>query len=199
MKLGKVILDFWFLSDGKVLVRTLIRGKVGYSAEFLSKDFEFIKRFPDEYFYDLKIPPDFGLDTGSGFNVSKNRIFLSLSDKYEIREYDSEGKCLRKIRRDLALKPIEIKQKGDNLSIRKIDSSGPTYLLKNGMIANFLKLHKEKGLEKEYFLDFFDKDGKFLGSIKTDRELLLVDEEDNFYFKLLEAFPKIVRESVTLH
>lgn len=197
VKLRKNIVDFWFLPDGRVLVTLIIRGKAGHSAEFLSKDFEFIKKFPDEYFYDLKIPPDFGVGTGLGFNVIRDKIFLTLSDKYEIREYDFEGKCLRKTKRDLPLKPIEIKPKGHRLSIRNLDISGPTFLLKNGMIVNFLKLHKE-GSGKEKFLDFFDKDGKFLGSIKTDDELILVDEEDNFYFKVLEPFPKIVRKSLII-
>ncbi len=42
--------------------------------------------------------------TGESFTISKDRIFLFLSDRNEIREYDIHEKFIRKIIKDFPLK-----------------------------------------------------------------------------------------------
>lgn len=197
-KLGKYLNNFEFLKDGRVLISYLPKGQAGWSAEFYSKDLKPLKKFPDEYFYGPKFSPNLGAGVGEGFTLSRDKIFLCLPDRYEIREYDIEGKTLRKIRRDLHLRPPEIKITGgcSGISIRGRDSCGPSFILRNGMIVNFLRIFGEN--KKESFLDFYSEEGKFLGSIKIeDDSLILVDENDNFYFILSEPFTKLIRKSIT--
>ncbi len=64
------------------------------------------------------------------------------------------------------------------------------------MIVNFISVTGEKN--REDFLDFFNRDGQFLGSLKIEEELLYVDENDNFYFKKSEPFVKISKKNLTI-
>ena len=78
---------------------------------------------------------------GGDFKVFGNRLFLSLPDKYEIREYTMEGKLLKKIRRDIKLKPPFLE---DGYRFITKDISGPCYLTSKGFLINKLHLKKEK-------------------------------------------------------
>lgn len=194
LKLEKMISNIEFLKDGRMLVCPSHPGRFGYTAEFWSEDGKFLSKFPDEYFFGPKFPQHVVTGLMKGFSFSKRRLFLSLPDRYEIREYNLIGKFLRKIRRDFPLKPSEIKIKGRGIMVKTYDTSGPTFLLKNGIIVNFLEVSQGENSRK--FLDFFDIEGRFLGSLKVDIYLLKVDQNDNFYFCQYEPFPQIIRKTL---
>lgn len=201
LKIGKWIGDFEFLRDGRIFLSLLPKGQAGYTAEYYSEDGKFISKFPAEYFYGPKFSPNLGASGGSaGFVLSDDRLFLCLPDKYEIREYDLNGNLLRKIRRDLPINPPEIKilADGHGISVRSHNFLGPSFILKNGILVNQISIFKEKNTES--FLDFFDREGKFLGSLKIKEDYLVVtDENDNFYFVQYAPFPKIIRKSIKIN
>ncbi len=196
LKPQKMISNIEFLNDGRVLVSLFARGKFGYTAEFWSEDGKFLSDFPDKYSYGPELSSGGMLGMMMGLNKSKNRIFLSIPDRYEIREYNLKGNCLRKIRRDFPLKPPKIEIKGGGARIEIYDISGPTFILKNGIIVNFIDV--SGGENKGKFLDFFDAKGRFLGSLKVKENLIEVDQKDNLYFFQYEPFPKIIRRTLKI-
>jgi len=195
LKSKKMIYNIEILNDGRILSCPFPIGRVGYTAEFWSEDGKFLSDFPDKYFFGPKLPPGGGGVAGAGFNKCKDRIFLPLPDRYEIREYNLNGKCLRKIRRDFPLKPPRIETWESGFSIEDSDTSGPSFILNNGFIVNFLDLFRENS---GTFLDFFDVQGRFLGSLKVKENLIEVDQKDNFYFLQYEPFPKIIRRTLKI-
>jgi hypothetical protein len=198
IKFDRFLMGIDFLRDGRIFASLMLQGQSGYSAEFYSKEGKFLGKFQEEYAYGPKFSPGIGATVGRGFHLSGNRVYLCLPDRYEIREYDLDGKCLRKIRRDLKIKPPEIKVGEGFVRIRAHDVYGPIYILKDGTIVNNLWIEEKE--EREYYLDFFDPKGKFLGSYKLseDEKLLLVDSKDNFYFLHFEPFTRIIRKEMKI-
>jgi hypothetical protein len=196
LKSKKIIHNIEFLNDGRMLVCLFTAVKLGYTAEFWSEDGKFLSDFPEKYFFSPEISSGKMLGITMGLNKSKDKIFLSIPDRYEIREYDLNGDTLRKIRRDFPLKPPRIEIKGKGARIEISDISGPTFILKNGNIVNFIDL--SGGEIKGKFLDFFDVQGRFLGSLKVKENLIEVDQKDNFYFLQYEPFPKIIRRTLKI-
>lgn len=203
IRLEKPFSEGDILKDGRIFINNLLKGQAGFTAEYYSKEGKFLRKFPDDYSYGPKFSPGVGVGAGSGFTVSKDKIYLCLTDIYEIREYNLEGRCLRKIRRDLKLKPPEIEVDSEG-SVRMTiwDLTGPAFTFRNGMIVNNLKIIKGAG-EKYHrlkFLDLFNQKGQFLGSypLSENEYLHMIDKEDNFYFVYEYPFVKIVRKKVKI-
>jgi hypothetical protein len=195
-----------FLADGRLFVNIMLRGQPGISAEYYSAKGEFLKRFPDEYRYGPKMSPNLGASIGGGFfQIMDNKIYLSVPDQYEIREYDIEGKMLRRIKRDIKLKPpnIKVSQGGRGVSVYPSDSSGPCYLYKDEYIINCLTLVEkisDTEYESERLLDFFNEKGQYLGSyaLPDAYTLKAIDSEEKFYFIQWNPFPRIIRSTLKL-
>ncbi len=220
IKFQKSISICQVLPDGRLLANLSVRGQPGILAEYYSGNGELIKKFPHEYYYGPKLLPSHGASIGGEFSLQGNKIYLSLPDQYEIREYDLEGKLLRKIKRDLKLKPPNIIESSSSVAVGPSDKSGPCFVIKNNMIVNSVTIYKFKnkieedriiggrtfkGVFKEVdtvnrFLDFFSKEGQFLGSkdITDDISFNNVDHEGNFYFVQSSPFPRVSRRVLTI-
>jgi hypothetical protein len=148
--------------------------------------------------------PRLGASIGGGyFKIMGDRVYLSIPDLYEVKEYDIEGKALRKIKRDVKLKPpnIVVSASGRGVSVYPSDRSGPCYLYKNEFIINCLTLVKkisETKYESESLLDFFNKKGQFLGSYTMPEAYTLntIDFEDKLYFIQWNPFPRVIRSKL---
>lgn len=203
MRLEKTFFSGEFLKNGTILLNRLPEGVAGSTAEYYSKEGKFLRKFPDEYFYGPKFSKEVGVGAGYGFTASKDKIYLCLQDRYEIREYNIEGGCLRKIIRDLKLKPPQITVDDEGgVTLTIFDSSGPAFTLRNGMIVNNLRIVREAGGKSHhmFFLDLFNQKGQFLGSypLGENEFLLTIDSTDNFYFIYSDPFIKIVRKKVKI-
>lgn len=192
------IRSFHFLPDERLLLNISVSGQMGVAAEYYSSDGEFFKKFPDEHRYGPKFQG--GASTGEEFRFLGTRIYLSLPSVYEIREYDLDGLLLRKIKRDIALKPPEIDVFEKGFSARFYDRSGPCYSYRGNMLINELFLAEKKN-EEEYtykrVLDFFNEKGQFLGTynLPQSTRLALIDSENKFYFVQSEPYPRIIRST----
>lgn len=208
VKIDARVWDFDFFPDGLLLVSLSLVRVVGNSAALFSGEGQFEKQFSDEYVYDT-MRTNMGISCGARYFVKSDKVYVSLLGPYEIREYDLEGRLLRKIRRDLKLESPYIKIKDEGRRWQTSDVSGPCFVSRDGMIVNFVKLVEEKGEEKrniggwettsailefQKFLDFFNDDGQFLGSYELkDRELKFIDDKGYFYFSVTDPYPCLVK------
>lgn len=208
LKIERDIWDFDFFPDGKILLSLALINKIGNSAAFYSSDGKFESFFPDEYIYET-IKSRMGIVCGARYIVHSDKVYVSLPGPYEIREYNFEGKLLRKIRRDLKLESPFIKSLEEGRRWQTSDVSGPCYVSPDGKIVNFVTLVEEKEkvkrnirgeertwtpLEFHKSLDFFNDEGQFLGSyVLKDRELRFIDDRDFFYFSIKDPYPCVVR------
>ncbi|MCP2606226.1 6-bladed beta-propeller [Candidatus Aminicenantes bacterium AC-708-I09] len=206
IKLDKSMRNIQFLPDERLMINIFVLGQPGVAAEFFSKDGEFLSKFPDEYRYGPKLSPRVGVSiVDSGFKFFNNKIYLSIPDKYEIREYDLKGNLLRKIRRNVKLKPPNIKLTagGRGVSVFPSDSSGPCFLYKEKFLINKLTLVEKKGkdYESKSFLDFFNEKGQFLGSYPLPKNTYIqtIDHLGNFYFVKYEPYPQVIRVTPEIH
>lgn len=196
--------NFQFLPDGRLFITRVNRGQMGIAAEYFSSEGKFLLEFPDEYLYGPKLPSwGGGSIGGGGFRFCDNKIYMILPDRYEIREYDLEGKLLGKIKRDFKLKPPEIKKFKSGFSMSTLNVMGPCFLYKKKMLLNTLMLIKRKAeseFELNIFLDFFNEKGQFLGSYKLpeDTSLNTIDQKNNFYFIQEEPFPRVIRSTLEI-
>jgi len=206
IKIGKSFSNVTFLPDGRLFVNLFLRGQPGLAAEYYSSDGKFLEKFPDEYRYGPEMSPNIGASIGGGnFQLVGDKVYLSIPNQYEIREYSSEGKMLRNIKRDIKLKPpnIIVSAGGRGVSVRPSDCSGPCFFVKQDMLINCLTLVEKKS-ETEYpterFLDFFNEKGQFLGSYKLPEgySLNTIDLEGRFYFIQWNPFPRVIRSRLKL-
>jgi len=208
VRLDKMWQNFYFLPDSRILVSLFVRGRPGVAAEYYTTDGEFIKKFPDEYRYGPEGPPTGGVSIGGGgIQLIGNKIYFSLPDQYEIRTYDLEGNLMSKIKRNLKLKPPDIKVtniKGSmRVSVGPSDCSGPCFVVDKKYLINSLRLVDKKDKKKydiQIFLEFFNTEGQLLKRIETPegRELNLIDSQENFYFIQTDPFPKVIRTSLKI-
>jgi hypothetical protein len=177
--------------------------RTGISAFFYSTEGKFLREFPNSYEYG---PNDLG---PGGFIMEKairhlgHHIYLSLPDKYEIREYDLHGKLLRILRRNVSLDPFTITtQDGKRIRISVRDRSGPCFLWKNEYLINILRLSRvDEGMPRELYMDFFDKRGFYMGSeiIPPDMYLDYIDDEGRAFFVQQHPFPAILCKRLIIH
>lgn len=195
--------NFQFLPDGRLFISRTTRGQMGIAAEYYSIEGEFLEKFPDEYRYGQNLPSWAGGGFGGGFRFLEGKIYMTLPDKYEIREYDLEGKLLGKIKRDFRLNPPELREYQRGYITMASNVMGPCFLYKRKMLLNMLMLVERKA-EREFeirlYLDFFNEKGQFLGSYKLPEETRLntIDHENNFYFVQQEPFPRVIRSTLDI-
>ncbi|MFO7979783.1 MAG: hypothetical protein R6V00_02980, partial [Candidatus Aminicenantes bacterium] len=208
VRLNKMWQNFYFLPDGRILVSIFVRGRPGVAAEFHTSEGEFIEKFPDEYRYGPELSMGGGVSIGGvGIQLLGDQIYFALPDQYEIRTYDLEGNLLAKIKRNIKLKPPNIKivsvRGHSGVSVYPSDCSGPCYKVGQKYLINCLRLVEKKD-EKKYdtkkFLEFFNAEGQFLKRIELpgNRELITIDSQENFYFIQTDPFPKIIRASLKI-
>lgn len=198
VKLKGSFIGFLILPDGRLLMSSIVRGQLGIVAEYHSIEGKFIKKFPYEYRYGPKFSLGAGIFYGGEFKVFNSKIYLSLLGSYEIREYDLEGKLLRKIKRGFKIKPPNLKITGGLVGAGPSDVSGPCFLFQGKMMVNLLNIVEEKEenkYESKKFLDFFNEKGQFLGTYKMpeNKTLSTVDSKGNFYFLQWKPYPKLIR------
>jgi len=196
-------LYFKILPDGRFLFNIWVRGELGVAAEYHAMNGQIIKKFPDEYRYGPKLSGGGGVSYGGEFTLFDNKLYLSLPGTYEIREYDLEGNILRKIRRDLKIKPPNIKFEDRGFLAGPSDVSGPCFLTKEKMMVNMLNIVEQKSeeeYESEKSLDFFNKKGHFLGTYKMpeNQTLAAIDSKGMFYFIQWDPYPKVIRLKLIL-
>lgn len=195
-----------FLPDGRLLIERSLIGQPRVSAALYSKEGEFLKEFSKDYYYGEKNTAweHFGsVYSGGGFRCFGRNVYLSLPDRYEIREFDLDGKLLRKIERNIRIKPPEIKASARSITVSVKDRNGPCFICKDNFIINQIRLVKEedeKDRERIRLLDFFNTKGQFLGSYRLPEsmELHTIDSEGNLYFIQNDPFPRIIRSTVDL-
>lgn len=193
-KLNKTYWDLMYLPDGNLLLITVIEDQLGVGADYYSNELKFIKEYPIEYLYGPKLPY-LGGTSDRAISCFGDRIYHSLPDKYEIREYDLEGNMLRKIKRKINLSPFKLnKKKGVLKSITMRDISGPCFKYKDQIFINSI-CYFEEGTGRVENLDFFDNEGKYLGSYTLPKNNYFgaIDSKDNFYFIQRTPFPKVSR------
>jgi len=206
LKLRESIRNIQFQPSGWLFVNIMVRGQPGIAAEYFSVEGEVLEKFPDEYRYGPKMSPGLAASIGGGyFQLIDDKVYLSLPDKYEIREYDSKGNLLRKIMRDIKMKPpnIKLRYEGRGVSVSPSDRSGPCFIFQGKTLINELQLVekvKENKYESKKFLDFFNEKGQFLGtySLENNATLNLIDHQNNFYYVQYDPFPRIIRSKLKL-
>ena len=198
VKFEKSIKSIISFSDGHILANLFKSGQLGIVAAFFSADGKLINYFPIKYYYGPKLSPSRAYNLGGAFRLFNNNLYLSLPDKYEIREYSLEGKLLRKIKRNIKIRPPFLE---DGYKFIFRDISGPCYFTSKGFIINklYLKEKIDEDIGKTY-LDFFNKDLKYLGSylIQEDMYLTSIDKYDNFYFVQKDPYIKIIKCSLMI-
>lgn len=206
LKLRKSIRNIQLQQDGGIFINIMVRGQPGIAAECYSVEGKLLEKFPDEYRYGPKMSPNLGASIGGGyFQLIDDKVYLSLPDKYEIREYDSKGNLVRKITRDIIIKPpnIKIRFGGRGVSVYPSDSSGPCFIFQRKTLINELELVEkvnEDKYESKKFLDFFNEKGQFLGTYSLENYITLnsIDHQNNFYFVQYDPFPRIIRSKLKL-
>lgn len=199
VRLEKVIKSIISASEGKIFANLWIKGQPGISAALFSEDGNLTKYLPVEYRYGPKLSPRRAYSLGGGFVLHGERLYLSFPDKYEIRVYTLEGELLKKIKRDVKIRPPHLE---DGYRFMINDISGPSFLTSNGLLINKLELivDKEKYVFETY-LDFFNTNFEFLGSypLPVDVYFSKIDSLDNFYFVQTDPFIKIVKYALKMN
>jgi len=204
IKLGVMSTHIEFLKDGKMFINTFLRGQPGVASALYSSDGKLISKFPVEYRYGPKLSKSIGVSIGDGgFRVYKDRVFLSIPIKYEIREYDFKGKLFKIIKRNVKLSPPNIKVfGGGGVTVYPSDHSGPVFFDENYLINSVFKVKKKDKKKYEFtrYLDFFDLKGNYMGSYKLPKstKLEFIDKEGYFYFFQREPFPRVYRAKLII-
>jgi len=204
INIGKSFRNVAFLPDGRLFVNIFLRGRPGVAAEYYSNTGEFLGEFPALYRYGPEMSPNLGASVGGGdFQWRKDKVYLSLPDVYEIREYDLDGNILRKTLRNVKFQPpnIIVRTDGRGVSVRPSDSNGPCFVYKEEYLINCIRLVEKKSetdFVSERFLDFFNERGQFLGSMKLPAGYTLstIDSEWKLYLIQWDPFPKIIRAAL---
>lgn len=196
IKIKKMVEDFQKTSDNRFFVRERIPQRTGLSGSFYSLDFHYLERFPIEYPYGTEIPGSG--DVGGDLRYHRNKIYLIPPDKYEIREYLLDGTLNRKIIRDYYFDSPSVKREKNGFIITARTKLGPCFFYKEKYIINQIlniETKDEKSVELVFVIDFFDQDGKFLGSYRLPKwtRLLAIDREQKFYYLSYDPFPKLTR------
>ena len=189
--------DLDILPDGRMFLNLFLEGKQGVSSFLYSSEGQPMGPFTEDYTY----APNASFQGIGGFAPDKARRFLdgkiyfSLPDRYEIREYTLDGGLERVIRRSLPLEPFGFRQQGGQRNIHIKDRSGPCFLWRDGKLINVVTLSRGGNILREWRMDFFDRDGRFLGShnLPDYRFLKAVDREGNLYFVESLPFPRLIR------
>jgi len=197
--------DLDILPDGRLFLNLFLEGKQGVSSFLYTSEGRPLEPFTEDYVYG---PQEYFQGTG-GFGPDKARrcldgsIYFSLPDRYEIREYTLSGRLERVIRRSLTLEPFGFRQQGSQRNIHIKDRSGPCFLWRDGMLINVMTRSRGGKVLREWRMDFFDRDGRFLGSytLPDYRFLKAVDREGNLYFVESLPYPRLIRceASLDLH
>jgi hypothetical protein len=191
VKMAKPIKSVISFANGNIFANMWIYGQPGIAAATFSESGELIEHFPVEYYYGPKLSPRVGYELGAAFTLGADQLFLSLPDKYEIQIFSLEGQILKKITRDVKIRP-PVLEEGYRFVVR--DISGPCQLISNGFLINMLSLKTEEGKEKNY-IDFFNEKFEFIGSYPLQEEVYLatVDNSGNFYFVQSYPYMKIIK------
>jgi hypothetical protein len=194
LKLDKAFCSIDVMEDGRLLLNELATYQTAVCAFVYSVEGKLERQFLEPYQYGPKNLGGGGFSSEKAIRCLDHKIYFCLPDRYEIREYDLQGKLLRIIRRDKNLTPFNIKTQDGMLSSLSVrDRSGPCFLWKSEYLINILTLHKA-GQPREWDMDFFDKKGFYLGSVPLpeDTALNFVDDEGNAYFVQRFPFPRII-------
>ncbi len=206
IKLDKMPTNVSFLNNKKILINVFSNGQPTIKAVYYTKDGKFISEVPVKYTYGPKLSKGVGVSIGGGgIKIFNNHIYISLPDKYEIREYDLKGKFKRVIKRDVLIKPMNIivRNNGRSVSVYPSDVSGPVYFYKNKFIINSVQKVKEVKKNKyktKSYIDFFLINGKYIGSYKVPKDTYFkfIDRKGNFYFIQYDPFPRVYRAKLIL-
>ncbi len=193
-----------FIDNKMMFVNIFLFGQPTIAAAFYTPDGKFISKFPVEYKYGPKLSSGVGVSLSTGaMKAYGKKVLMSLPDKYEIREYNLKGELKRIIKRKVKLSPPNIKvfNGGGGLTVYPSDVSGPPFLYENRLIINRIIKVKKTGKNKYIttkYLDFFNGEGKYLGSYTLPEgvDLKIVDSKGNFYFIQKDPFPKVFRANL---
>ena len=201
-KMDRSIEKFQPMNDGRFFTRIEIPKQTGLRGAYYSSEFRYLKEFPIEYPYGPKISGSGNI--GGDMKYMHDKIFMVLPDKYEIHEYNLDGKLLRKIKRDFDFKPPLVKRlEGGGFAIGGKTKLGPCFIDKQGFFINeIFKLggSNETDIKLIFLLDIFSSDGEFLGSYRLPEwtKLITIDSENKFYFVTLDPFPSVIRSALKI-
>jgi hypothetical protein len=195
LKLTSQFWDIDVLSGNRLLLNHSIFNQTGVSASVFSLEGVLQYRLIDDYTYGPSNLGPGGFGSDKAIRRFGERIFFSLPDKYEIREYNINGNLMRRITREINITPFNIKNEGGVVKqISLKDRSGPCFLWKDRFIINTLKL-VSRNKERSWFLDFFDRNGCYKGSYKLPEytKLEFVDTDGYLYFVQRFPYPKLMK------
>ncbi|MFC2161023.1 6-bladed beta-propeller [Acidobacteriota bacterium] len=183
------------LPDGRLFLNLFLEGRHGVSSYFYSSEGLPLEPFREEYTYASYAQGQGGISPDKARRLLDGHIFFSLPDQYEIRKYTIDGTLKRIIRRSLLLDPFNIRQEAGRKFISVKDRSGPCYLWREGILINVMTRSRGSSALREWRMDFFDRDGRFIGSslLPDYRFLNAVDQEGNLYFVESLPYPRIIR------
>ena len=156
----------------------------------------FVREFAPLYSFGPPGLPSGGFAPERAYQAFGERVFFSLPDTYEIREYDLSGAVQRVITKDQKLVTFNIRrQNGVISSISVRDWSGPCFVWGDGYLINRIMARSDESATRDWFLDFFDPDGRYICScpLPESDKLDHVDRAGHLYFVHRLPFPKIVK------
>ncbi len=133
-----------------------------------------------------------------------NNLYHTNPFKYEIIKYNSKLKLAEIIDRDIVFPEPEIMKrisKSGAIQIIPMLRAGYTSIIKldNDILAIFLFMESKNSERPIEFVDFYNSEGKFLGSFNIPDSFFIAKfANDKFYAVISEPFPQVIRYTIKL-
>jgi len=155
---------------------------------------KYLKEFTTLYSYGPPRLGSGGYSPEKAFSIFDDNIYFSIPDKFEIREFDSQGRHRKTIKRNIGIEPFNIKRtNGEITQISVRDRSGPCFQVKDRYLLNSYTLSGNNIEPRKWYFDVFLLSGKYLGTflLPEDSKLEHVDSEGYLYLVEKEPFVRV--------
>lgn len=202
VKLNRRALAMDLFSTHELLILPVVSDQTGVLPLIYNRRGQFLKKFAPVYSFGPDGLGPGAFSTGNAYQVFNKRIIFSLPDICEIREYNREGDLQRIITKDQKLNTFTIKKKNaarSTITIR--DWSGPCFMWGDGYLINRVMIHLNNSAARDWLLDFYDPEGRFLCSYPLKRILKLdhIDNEGHLYFAQRLPFPQVIKSRLDIN
>jgi hypothetical protein len=130
--------DLDILPNGRLFFHLLVAERQGVSSYIYSSEGKPLEPFIEDYYYAPDVQAPYSINPDKARRLLEGKIYFSLPDRYEIREYALDGGLERVIRRSLSLEPFGVRRQGSRRNIYVKDRSGPCFLWRDGMLINVM-------------------------------------------------------------
>ncbi len=192
------------IKHGKLLVSGYPMKNYGVSARVLFLE-TLEEQFNIEIFYTYDPEITFGgISLGETFQFLRDgNIYIAIPYPYELRRYNPDGVLEKRIlKKESRVKAPLIRGTGEVRSIMDNGGTGPCFLTSQGFLLNAVRWYVpgEEGRELKTAIDFFNKQGHYLGSVNlpNTQRLIAVDSDDRFYVVQTEPSEKVIRYRLDL-